>query len=351
MKSVEDLYREMVERFSQETGMEVSGTGEMAVRLYALAAQLYGLYEENAWTKKQCFPQTATGEELDKHAALRGLIRNEAVRAAGQLRFSVTETVDRDLTIPAGTVCMTVGLVSYETTREGVIEAGETSVDVPARAAEAGLGGNTPAGTIRTMAVAPVGVASCTNPAPFTGGAETEEDEALRARVLDTYRRMPNGTNRAYYEQQALGVEGVAAVSVIGKNRGLGTVDVVIASADGLPSEELVEAVQADLNAKREIAVDVLVLAPTQVTVDISVQVKAESGADGETVRAGVTAALSAWFDGTRLGESVLLARLGQRIYEVAGVENYRILEPMADVSVTAGQLPMLGTLTVEELP
>lgn len=38
MKTVEEIYREMMDRFSQETGMEPNGTGEMAVRMYALAA-------------------------------------------------------------------------------------------------------------------------------------------------------------------------------------------------------------------------------------------------------------------------------------------------------------------------
>ena len=37
MKTVEEIYREMVELFAQETGVELAGTGEMAVRLYALA--------------------------------------------------------------------------------------------------------------------------------------------------------------------------------------------------------------------------------------------------------------------------------------------------------------------------
>lgn len=350
MKTVEEIYGEMAERFTQETGMEVNGTGEMAVRLYALAAQVYGLFEENEWTKKQCFPQTATGEELEKHAELRGLVRREAVQAAGQLRFSLTAAADRDLTIPAGTVCMTAGLASYATTREGVIPAGSLFADVPAQAVEVGARGNTPANTIRVMAVAPAGVAACNNPAPFTGGAETEGDEALRARVLDTFRRMPNGTNRAYYEQQALAIEGVAAVQVIGKNRGLGTVDVIIASADGIPDTDLVAAVQADLEARREIAVDVLVLAPTPVTVNVSVKVKAKSGFQGTAVQTAVEEALSSWFDGSRLGRSVLLAELGQRVYSVEGVENYRITAPTADRVLTASQLPRLGTLTVEEL-
>ena len=169
-KTVDEIYREMADRFAQETGMELAGTGEMAVRLYALAARSMGLYQESAWTRRQCFPQTATGEELDKHGALRGITRNGASKAAGSLRFSIQAAGTEDLPIPQGTVCMTAGLVAFETTQAGVLEAGQTQVDLPAQAVEAGPGGNVPAGTIRTMAVAPTGIAACTNPAAFTGG-------------------------------------------------------------------------------------------------------------------------------------------------------------------------------------
>ena len=155
MKTVEEIYREMMDRFSQETGMEPNGTGEMAVRMYALAAQVYGLYEELAWTCRQCFPQTATGEELEKHGFLRGIARNPARQASGTLRFSVQEAVEEDLEIAQGTVCMTAGLVAFETTQAGVLPAGELSVDLPAQAVEPGPGGNVSAGTVRTMAVAP----------------------------------------------------------------------------------------------------------------------------------------------------------------------------------------------------
>lgn len=340
----------MLEVFARETGMLPEGTGELAVRLYALAAQVYGLYQEAEWTRRQCFPQTATGEELDKHAFLRGLTRNEAVRAAGTLRFSVGTAAQTDLPIPQGTVCMTAGLVTFETTREAVLPAGNLSVDVPAQAVRPGSGGNTPAGTIRTMAVAPTGVDACTNPAAFTGGRETEEDEDLRARILASYQRLPNGTNAAYYEQEATALEGVAAANVLPKNRGLGTVDIYIAADGGLPSQELLEEVQDALESKREIAVDLRVLSPEAVTVNVLVSVKARESHLIQSVREAVSAAIQTWFDGGLLGKDLLLADLRQLIYETEGVANYRIDSPANDVTVSPGQLPVLGVLSVEEL-
>lgn len=350
MKTVEEIYREMMDRFSQETGMEPNGTGEMAVRMYALAAQVYGLYEELAWTCRQCFPQTATGEELEKHGFLRGIARNPARQASGTLRFSVQEAVEEDLEIAQGTVCMTAGLVAFETTQAGVLPAGELSVDLPAQAVEPGPGGNVSAGTVRTMAVAPVGVAACTNPVPFTGGREEEGDEELRTRILATYQQLPNGTNGAYYAQEALAVEGVTAVRVLPKNRGMGTVDVIIAGVEGLPGEELLRQVQERLEQKREIAVDVAVLAPEPVAVRLILSVKPKPGLLPGPVIARVQEAMETWFDGSMLGRDLLLAQIGQRIYQVEGVDNYRIEGPANDVVVAENQMPVLESVSVEEL-
>lgn len=349
-KTIDSIYREMLATFTEETGMEPDGTGELAVRMYALAAQVYGLYEEAAWTRRQCFPQTATGEELEKHAWLRGLARSPAQKAAGTLRFSIPQAAETDLAIPLGTVCMTAGLVRFETTEEASLPAGSLFVEVPAQAAEAGSGGNTAAGTIRTMAVAPVGVAACTNPSAFSGGRGEETDEALRARVLDSYQHLPNGTNAAYYVREAQAVEGVTAAAVLPKSRGLGTVDVYIAGADGLPTEALLAAVEARLSGRKEIAVDLKVLAPTAVTVNVLLSVRAAAGYDSQTVLNQVKTAVQTWFDGTLLGKSVLLAQLNQLIYQVPGVENYRIDAPANDIAVTQAQLPVLGTLSVEAL-
>ncbi len=350
MKTTEEIYGEMMERFARETGMELDNSGELAVRMYALAAQVYGLYREAEWTRRQCFPQTATGEDLDKHAYLRGILRQEARAASGILRFLVSGPASEDLTIPLGTVAMTASGVSFETIREGAIRTGTSYIDLPARAVRPGRGGNTPSGTIRTMAVAPVGVAFCTNPAAFAGGCEEEDDEALRARVLASYRSLPNGTNAAYYRQEALGVDGVAAVTVLPKNRGLGTVDLYITAHHGLPSGELLNTVQEDLENKREIGVDLRVMSPARVETDVLVTVKTREGLDGAAVRSAVAAALETFFDGSLLGQDLLLARLGQVVYQVDGVENYRFYSPASDLPIKAGELPVLGTLAVEEM-
>ena len=348
--TVDEIYSGMAARFQEETGLVPAGDGDLAVRLYAVAAQIYALYVQADWVERQCFPQSAHGAYLDKHAQLRGLERREAVRAQGVLRFETDSAAQTDLSIPAGTVCMTAEQVRFETLEDVVLQAGETAAQVRAQAVEPGSAGNAAAGTIRAMAVAPVGVSRCTNPAAFAGGLEEETDEALRVRVLETFQRMPNGANAAFYQQEALSFPEVAAATVVARPRGVGTVDVFLATAAGLPDSGLLEQVAAHLEERREIAVDVQVKAPEVRTVDVSVQVAARPGADFNTVRQAVESAVRGWFDGRLLGQSVLRAQLGALIFGVEGVENYALTAPAADVAAAVDELPQLGTLTVAAL-
>lgn len=350
MKTIDEIYSEMLRNFTEHTGLDAGAGGDLAVRFYAVAAQIHALYLQAEWTEKQCFPQTATGEYLNYHAELRGVERKGAAAAFGVLRFSVGAAASSDLTIPAGTVCMTAGLVRFETMVDAVLAAGESYVDVPAVAVETGAAGNAPAGTILTMAVAPAGIAACTNPAPFTGGADSEDDDSLRLRVLETYRRLANGANAAFYHQKAMSFDDVAAATVMARARGVGTVDVVIATLSGAPEESLLNEVQAYFDSVREIAVDVQVLAPVLQNVDVAVTVKVAENYDSGAVLEKVRDVLTGWFSGERLGQDVLLAELGAAVFAVDGVENYSFSAPAADVTMDGGTLPVLGTLTVEAM-
>ena len=349
MKTAEEIYQEMLSCFGERTGLEPREGCDLSARLYALAAQVYALYVQADWVVRQAFPQTAEGEYLDRHAQLRGLERKPAVAAEGTVRFTAWEALDSDRDIPEGTVCMTAGLIRFETTQAAVLAAGTLTADVPVRALTPGEAGNVSAGAIVSMAVAPVGISACTNQSPCAGGADGETDEALRERVLESFKRLPNGANSAFYQQGALSFDQVAAAAVIPRPRGVGSVDVVPATMAGLPGEELLAELEDYFERRREIAVDVQVRAPETVTVNIAVQVEPEKGRDKTRVLAGVEETIRSWFTGRLLGQRILLARLGSLIYGCDGVANYTVTAPAADVAVEEDELPVLGTLTVEE--
>ena len=350
IKTAEEIYTALLENFRQRIGKDVSHSCDLAVRLYAVAAQLEALYAQSDWVERQAFPQTAEEKYLDYHAEMRGLTRNPAVCAEGTMQFTVRNSAAEAVDIPKGTVCLNGRGIRYETLASAVISVGETQVSVPARAVEPGAAGNTGGHTVLSMSVPPVGVVGCTNPAPFTGGEDAESDESLRARILDSYQRLPNGANAAFYETQAMLYPGVAAARAVGRARGIGTVDVYIATTAGVPGSELLQAVQKDLAQKREIAVDVQVKAPKLQSVSVTLQLKATSDSDFETVKTAVQTAMQDYFTGERLGKPVLLSELYALLHKVPHLANYHILAPKADVTGEVATLPTLGALTVTEL-
>ena len=349
MKTVDEIYGELLASFGKRTGLEPREGCDLSARMYALAAQVCALYVQADWVLRQAFPQTAEGDYLDAHAQLRGLARKRATAAQGMVRFTAGEKADAPREIPKGTVCMTAGLVRFETERAGVLEAGALTADVPVRALEAGEAGNVSAGAISSMAVAPMGIASCTNPQPCGGGSDGEGDEVLRERVLGTFKRLPNGANAAFYQQGALSFDQVAAAAVVSRPRGVGSVDIVPATLSGLPDEDLLEQLRVYFEARREIAVDLVVRAPETVTVNLAVQVEAEEGWNKAQVLEQVEKKLRDWLTGKLLGQDILRARLGSLVFGCDGVKNYAIAAPAADVKVAADVLPVLGILRVEE--
>ncbi|SFP19534.1 Uncharacterized phage protein gp47/JayE [Oscillibacter sp. PC13] len=350
MRTIEEIYEELLNAFAQRAGFTPDDSCDLTVRLYALAAQLQALSIQADWVLDQSFPQTAQGIYLDRHAAMRGIKRTAASKSAGMLRFYVDTAASAPLTIPDGTVCMTAAEVRFQTTAVGNIPAGELFADVPAESLGTGNGTNVAAGAIHILTACPVAVTSCTNPEAFQGGSDEESDEALRQRILESYQRLPNGANAAYYEQTAMQHDGVAAAKAVGRARGIGTVNVYVTTEAGLPSESLLAEIQENLQEKREIAVDVQVLAPEVTEIDLTVEVAAREGIAFAEAKAAVEQAAAELFSGKLLGKAIRLAEIGNQIYGVDGIENYRILAPTEDLAANEAVLPVLGTLTVTQM-
>ena len=348
-KTIDSIYEEMLAVFGEASGYIPTKSCDLAARLYAAAAQIEGLYLQAQWLLDQSFPQTATGEYLERHAQLRGISRSAATRAKGTLRFGVSTAISTDLAINEGTVCMTPTGTRFTTTAPATLKAGTLYTDVPAIAVEPGKQGNAAAGTVTIMAAMPVGIKICTNPTAFSGGDDAESDDALRQRLLDSYPRLPNGANAAYYEQTALSRPGVAAAAAVGRPRGVGSVDLYITTDSGIPDAELLQELNAYLQEKREISVDLRVLSPTTHAVHISVAIQPETGYTFAEAQAAADAALREAFTGALLGKSVTLAYLGNLLYDLPSVQNYRFTTPSADLAGSPTVLPTLGQVSITE--
>ena len=349
MKEISELYEGMLETFEEKTGFAMEDTADLAVRLYAAAAEIQALYIYADWALTQSFPQSAAGKYLDYHGQLRGITRKSGHKAGGILRFKIDSARAEPLRVPAGTVCTTAGLVRFVTTEDALIRAGALYADAAAEAEIVGTAGNVPAERITNMTRAPVGVTGVTNPAAFAGGSGEEDDESLRERILDSFIRLPNGANAAFYELRALSHPGVEAVRVIPRHQGIGTVGVVVSGAGGVPEQALLQEIQDDLDSVREIAVDVTVMAPEPERVDLAVRILPKPGRSFDSAQAAVRTALTAWFDGGLLGKPVYRTQLGKVILDTGLVATSEITAPTKDLPGNARRLPQLGTLTITE--
>ncbi|MGY2732398.1 baseplate J/gp47 family protein [Sphingomonas sp. UYP23] len=187
----------------------------------ALAKATSGLYGYLDWIAKQATPFTATGEFLIAWGALKGLSIKAASSAVGTISFSGTNGA----TIPAGAALTRADGVAFITNAAVTITAGAGNVGITA--AVAGSAGNAAAGTTMALSQAISGVnTSAPTLTGTSGGAEIEDIEAFRTRVLAKYSSPPQGGAQPDYVDWATSVSAVTRAWVRRNGMGPGTVTV-----------------------------------------------------------------------------------------------------------------------------
>lgn len=334
MKNYDEILNSMKEEYKNLTGTDAENASDLGIRFAVLAGEIFSCRTELAWLKNQMFPNTATGEYLDLHAAERGLSRKSGSKAEGFITFW-TNGVAYDIDIPKGTVCATSGSnsVRYVTTEDAVLISGRTFVPVPAEAVSEGALSNVRSGKVTVMVTPITGISYITN-SPFTGGSDAESDEQLRARIIDSFKNISNGTNKAFYVKSAMSVKGVTAVGVVPRNRGAGTVDVFITDENGNPSAELIQTVQNTLDELREVNVDIQVKALNLYYMSIYFEFTCKKGYNIDTVKSECETAVREYFKGLSAGETMYVSDLGEYVQHVEGVKNYTFSDYVTNTSV-----------------
>ncbi|MGK3122921.1 baseplate J/gp47 family protein [Candidatus Pantoea formicae] len=318
------------------------------IRATSVASVATGLYQHQAWIVRQIFPDTADAEFLEWHARERGLSRKSATTASG----TITVTGEAGSTAAAGQTIYR-GDLTYTTTAAVTIGSSGTGT-VAAQYSTSGSAGNTTAAVSGTFASTPTGFDSTVTIGTMSGGTDKETDAELLARLLDVIRRPPAGGNKYDYRRWAMAVDGVTAAYVYPLRRGLGTVDIVITSADGVPSVEIIAACQAYVDDQRPVtASDCLVLGPTVKNVDITTAI----AVDGITIAAGQTAtesALSDYVDTLEPGDTFIRSKAEAAVSNISGISDLLMSTPSANVIPTVDENVVewirAGTITVNQL-
>jgi uncharacterized phage protein gp47/JayE len=335
-------------------------TGAVVHSILAVCAKgLEALYQALQRAIDLAFADTSEGVYLERIAAQLGVDFQEAVKAQGTVTFSRDDSTGA-ATVPAGTIVGVVGGVRFIVDAEVTAADGEDTIDAEVTAQLAGIAGNAGAGTIAEIVSVLSGWDAVTNGEDWLTreGDDAETEAEWAARVALRWAAFAYGASAETYESHARESTGVALVKVNSlAPRGEGTVDVVVTSTaeDGVPTPELIEAIQDTIDARKPVDADVLVKAPTLVEVDVHVRlVQSLTGGDAATIEAEAEAAIGGLFQYTTavlnfgIGDDVILAKLFAACIAVAHVDNVVIVEPAADVELGSDQLAALGTLTVE---
>ncbi len=333
-------------RFEELAGYQPDRVSDASVKLKLLAGELYSLCSEIDWIKQQMFPNTATGEQLDLHAAQRGLSRIPGNKASGYLVFRLDMPSDHDTIIPQGTVCSNAdGSLHYVTVNDEVIPRNNIYKLVECEAEHSGEQYNVASDEVKVIITYfSVGM-EINNASSFIGGTNDETDEHLRNRIAESYQNTPNGANKEYYINLAKSVDGIQSAAVTGSMT-TGGIIVCVGGQGTVPDDEAYQNVRDLLNVSRPFGVSLSVTRPELVSVDITLSVTIKSGYYANEVIANVRRGITAFFHALSVGESVRLAALGKAIFECDGVDNYTFSN-MSDVTITNSQLAKPGTVSV----
>jgi uncharacterized phage protein gp47/JayE len=351
--SYDDILKTMHTEFLELAGYNADDASDIGIRLKVLAAQLFALYSKCDFLRGQMFPQTATGEYLTMHGQTRGINRKEAAKSTGQITLGRENAANFQIEIPAGVICSVDDNeeISFITTESAVLLPGRTTVTINAEAVNGGSNGNISAGAVTAVINPPQGITYCSNDAAFSGGTNGESDDSLRERLLQSFYTISNSTNSAYYYQKAMEVRGVASAHVNPRVRGRGTVDVTIASPEGIASAALIKEVSDMFETEKEINVDVLVRSATVRTQNITFQVRVSPGYSDTVVFENIRNAILGYMQGLMINERATVSKLYNSVYGFEGVENVRITVPTLDVVPNSGQVIRVGSITIVHLP
>lgn len=319
----------------------------LTVLARVLAAVAHGLYGFLEWIFRQLLPDTSEAEVLERQANLYGITRKPAAAASGFLAVTGTNGV----VIPIGTTFIRADGQRYTVTLEATIVAGTATVILSAETA--GQAGNAVSGTKLNVEspIAGLGSEGTITAAALTGGADLENDDALRGRLLLRLRNPPMGGAAHDYVAWALEVAGVTRAWCYPLQLGPGTVMVRFVRDDDasiIPDQAEIDAVQAHIAALRPVTAAVTVASPIPDALNFTIHLSPDTASTRAAVEAELRDLLrrEAVPEGGA-GEGVVLrSHLDEAASLAAGETDHVMTVPAANVAPALGHMAVFGVIT-----
>jgi uncharacterized phage protein gp47/JayE len=333
--------------FKTNIGVELDDTAQSSPYdvLRGLAETIYELlddaYEKIEYLEGQRTLDEMTGIYLDAEGLARGLPRNEASKAVG----SFIARGYAGGTIAAGTWIVVDGtdLRFCVTADTPFVTAIDTPV--PVKAEFTGSLYNLQAGTKVHASKVVQGLESVTVLAGWvsSAGEDDELDDPYRIRIKALNALYAEGNPPSKYEYLAAKISGVAQAKVIRAPRGWGSINVLIATAAGLPLRALLDQVATALNDEGLVCRDMQVRAPEALPVTFAVSYQ------GDVAEALLVQAIQSYVLAVSIGGRLELRDLYKTIAAKYTLSRFVITSPAHDIEAAASE-KIIPTVQVTKL-
>lgn len=323
-----------------------------------IAGMVFEVFGFASYIARMIFAHTAPDlEALILHGTEFGLALRPAAPATGVVRITTTG----DAAIAQAAVFARSDGVEY-IALTGATRVGAGTMDVTVLAANDGATGNAKDGTPLDIVSGLTGDALAAVYGTIASGADVEDLETFRERILFRKRNPPRGGASSDYVIWASSVSGVTRVFVEPRWVGVGTVRVFPLMDDlypnGIAPIGEIQRVAAYIETVQPAGADVSVQAP--IAHPINIQISGLTPDTTET-REAVLAELRETFRrlsrvagiGVPTGGSFIAAPFSfarawiwEAVGNAGGVINDAVVVPASDVALTSGELPTLGTVT-----
>ena len=309
---------------------------------------------------------TSAGADLDSWMADFSFARLSGTASVGVLTFS-RFTAGLTATIGVGTVATTSdGSQKFSVVADAansawngadgyVLEADQSSIDLPATATLVGLGGNVLANSISLIAAPIAGVDNVANTLPFTGGTDGESDEAFRARFL-LYINSRSAATAVAIKNAAFGVKQVVRCAVLENGDDpamipVGHFYVVADDGSGHPSNDLLAEVQSAVELVRPVGTSYSIFGPQILPVDVALTIVTSDASTKLTVAVSIQSAIIQWVQTLPIGGTLAISKLEALAHatdaSVLSVTSCTINGATADVVAPVNAVILLQTVTV----
>lgn len=315
------------------------------------AGLAHGLHGHLLWLSKQLIIDTSEDEYLLRWADIFGVTRSVAVAAVGFLTITGVSTT----VISAGDEFQRSDGSIVTLDSDATIVAG--TVDAPVTAVVAGVLANSDPGTSYTKSTPQVDVDSVATVTDVDGigiaqGADIESIDALKVKLLSRIRTPPKGGGPGDYVNWALEVSGVTRAWELPNQYGHNTVGLTFVRDNDvsiIPDAGEVTTMQAYLDTKAPITVEVTAFAPTPIDLDVTLTTLTPNTL---TIQSAIDTELEDYILRTAEPSAThYISQINEVISLAAGETDHVMTVPAANVVTAVFEILVKGTTTFPAIP